>query len=275
MRFADMPQIEGAPGRFMLNQMVAVAELEAGLISARTKAALAAAKVRRKAEGKPGLGATGAPSFQRRPARLLGPFARRRLRPARPTSPRPSPACAPQGSRPQPASPRLLRNRASRLRAGRPLDDDTGSAGACPPRLDPARPFRGAATPEAPWPLITTTLKAREALAKAKRASDPEDRIRAIEAAIEALPMPFPRSIAARKPPSARTLVGSEARPWLTAFASTTPPPFYPMVGGVAASNAAAYTGVLGRYPILHDLGPGGPDGGVVGRRVQGHGQPG
>jgi DNA invertase Pin-like site-specific DNA recombinase len=33
-----------------------VAELEAGMISARTKAALAAAKVRRENEGKPGLG---------------------------------------------------------------------------------------------------------------------------------------------------------------------------------------------------------------------------
>ena len=44
VRFADLPQIEGATGRFMLQQMVAVAELEAGLISARTKAALAMAK---------------------------------------------------------------------------------------------------------------------------------------------------------------------------------------------------------------------------------------
>jgi DNA invertase Pin-like site-specific DNA recombinase len=46
VRFADLPQIEGATGRFMLQQMVAVAELEAGMISARTKAALAAAKRR-------------------------------------------------------------------------------------------------------------------------------------------------------------------------------------------------------------------------------------
>src|SRR4051812_38140411 len=35
-----------ATGRFMLQQMAAVAELEAGLISNRTKAALAAAKAR-------------------------------------------------------------------------------------------------------------------------------------------------------------------------------------------------------------------------------------
>jgi DNA invertase Pin-like site-specific DNA recombinase len=44
--FCDLPAIEGPTGRFMLQQMAAVAELEAGLISARTKAALAAAKAR-------------------------------------------------------------------------------------------------------------------------------------------------------------------------------------------------------------------------------------
>jgi DNA invertase Pin-like site-specific DNA recombinase len=43
--FADLPQVPpGAMGRFFLTQMVAVAELEAGLVSERTKAALAAAK---------------------------------------------------------------------------------------------------------------------------------------------------------------------------------------------------------------------------------------
>ena len=46
VRFADLPQIEGATGRFLLQQMVAVAELEAGMISKRTKDALAAAKRR-------------------------------------------------------------------------------------------------------------------------------------------------------------------------------------------------------------------------------------
>jgi DNA invertase Pin-like site-specific DNA recombinase len=46
VRFADLPTIEGATGRFLLQQMAAVAELEAGMISARTKAALAAAKRR-------------------------------------------------------------------------------------------------------------------------------------------------------------------------------------------------------------------------------------
>jgi DNA invertase Pin-like site-specific DNA recombinase len=46
VRFADLPAIEGAAGRFMLQQMAAVAELEAGFISERTKRALVAAKAR-------------------------------------------------------------------------------------------------------------------------------------------------------------------------------------------------------------------------------------
>src|SRR3984957_6737011 len=51
VRFADLPQIEGATGRFLLQQMVAVAELEAGMISKRTKDALAQAKKRGKKLG--------------------------------------------------------------------------------------------------------------------------------------------------------------------------------------------------------------------------------
>ncbi|MGY4466852.1 hypothetical protein ACVWWK_002534 [Bradyrhizobium sp. LB9.1b] len=51
VRFADLPTIEGPTGRFMLQQMASVAELEAGLISSRTKAALAAAKQRGKRLG--------------------------------------------------------------------------------------------------------------------------------------------------------------------------------------------------------------------------------
>ena len=51
VRFADLPQIEGPTGRFMLQQMASVAELEAGLISDRTKKALAAAKARNKKLG--------------------------------------------------------------------------------------------------------------------------------------------------------------------------------------------------------------------------------
>jgi DNA invertase Pin-like site-specific DNA recombinase len=35
LTFADRPQIEGPTGRFMLQQMASVAELEAGLISSR------------------------------------------------------------------------------------------------------------------------------------------------------------------------------------------------------------------------------------------------
>lgn len=42
--FADLPQVSGPMGRFILQQLAAVAQLEAGLISERTKAALAAAK---------------------------------------------------------------------------------------------------------------------------------------------------------------------------------------------------------------------------------------
>jgi len=45
--FCDLPHLpEGAVGKFMLTQMAAVAELEAGLISERTKAALKAASKR-------------------------------------------------------------------------------------------------------------------------------------------------------------------------------------------------------------------------------------
>lgn len=51
VRFCDLPQIEGAVGRFMLTQMAAVAELEGGLISKRTNDALAAAKARGKKLG--------------------------------------------------------------------------------------------------------------------------------------------------------------------------------------------------------------------------------
>jgi DNA invertase Pin-like site-specific DNA recombinase len=45
--FCDLPTVpEGPVGRFLVSQMAAVAELEAGLIGQRTKAALAAAKAR-------------------------------------------------------------------------------------------------------------------------------------------------------------------------------------------------------------------------------------
>jgi DNA invertase Pin-like site-specific DNA recombinase len=46
IRFADLPQLNGATGRFLIQMMAAVAELEAGMISKRTKDALAAARQR-------------------------------------------------------------------------------------------------------------------------------------------------------------------------------------------------------------------------------------
>jgi DNA invertase Pin-like site-specific DNA recombinase len=53
--FCDLPEMNGAMGKFMLTSMAAIAELEAGLISERTKAGLAVAKARGVK-----LGATGA-----------------------------------------------------------------------------------------------------------------------------------------------------------------------------------------------------------------------
>lgn len=51
--FADMPETAGPMGRFLLTTMAAVAELEAGMVSERTKAALAAAKARGTRLGNP------------------------------------------------------------------------------------------------------------------------------------------------------------------------------------------------------------------------------
>ncbi|TXM69098.1 recombinase family protein [Methylobacterium sp. WL120] len=51
VRFCDLPEIEGPTGRFLLQQMASVAELEAGMIASRTKAALQMAKARGKKLG--------------------------------------------------------------------------------------------------------------------------------------------------------------------------------------------------------------------------------
>jgi DNA invertase Pin-like site-specific DNA recombinase len=72
VRFADLPQIQGATGRFLLQQMVAVAELEAGMISTRTKAALQAAKARGKALGGPRIRKDGRPVIISRSAQKTG-----------------------------------------------------------------------------------------------------------------------------------------------------------------------------------------------------------
>jgi hypothetical protein len=70
--FCDLPQIEGPIGRFLLQSMMAVAELEAGMISARTKAALAASKARGKQLGGfRGRAGTAADTARARAARAL------------------------------------------------------------------------------------------------------------------------------------------------------------------------------------------------------------
>lgn len=64
--FCDLPQIpSGAVGKFLVTLLAAVAELEAGLISQRTKAALAAAKARGVKLGNPKLHNGGAGEMAR------------------------------------------------------------------------------------------------------------------------------------------------------------------------------------------------------------------
>lgn len=68
--FCDLPMLPPGPvGKFFLTVMAAIAELERGFISQRTKAALAAAKARGQKLGNPNLRAVGAGAARKRQAR--------------------------------------------------------------------------------------------------------------------------------------------------------------------------------------------------------------
>jgi len=76
--FADLPELNGAMGKFVLITMANVAELEAGLVSERTKAVLKAAKARGVKLGRYGAEVL-APKYQEeavRRARELEPLPR-------------------------------------------------------------------------------------------------------------------------------------------------------------------------------------------------------
>jgi DNA invertase Pin-like site-specific DNA recombinase len=78
--FCDLPQVKGAMGRFIIQQMASVAQLEAGLVSERTKSALAAAKARGRVLGgfrgvkvNPALGTAALRAQARENAKTVGP----------------------------------------------------------------------------------------------------------------------------------------------------------------------------------------------------------
>ena len=76
--FGDLPELNGAMGKFVLITMANVAELEAGLISERTKAALKAAKARGVRLGRHGADVL-APKYRdeaHQRAKQLGPIIR-------------------------------------------------------------------------------------------------------------------------------------------------------------------------------------------------------
>ena len=75
-RFTDIPETHGPMGRFIITNLAAFAELEAGLISERTKSALAAAKARGTRLGNPRLLADASAFAAERERRLRDRFMR-------------------------------------------------------------------------------------------------------------------------------------------------------------------------------------------------------
>jgi len=76
--FCDLPSVQAGPmGKYIVTNMAAIAELEAGLISQRTRAALSAARARGTKLGNPALRA-GSPAMAKAAAAARAAFARER-----------------------------------------------------------------------------------------------------------------------------------------------------------------------------------------------------